>query len=104
MELLNLSIAVTELDALTACKAHYENTPPDQLPHADVIAAELKKAEERTFYRCRIELNGKIMQMESPLAKHCQRQEMLMGFIEKAWSEISNQAFPPEEKMLVISG
>ena len=104
MELLNLSIAVTELDALTACKAHYDNTPPDQLPHADVIAAELKKAEERTFYRCRIELNGKIMQMESPLANHYQRQEMLMGFIEKAWSEISNQAFPPEEKMLFMPG
>lgn len=102
MELIALAFDISELDALESCKAHYENTPKDQLPHEDVIAAELKKAEERTFYRIRIELNGKKMQMESPLGKHYQRKEMLMGCIEKAWAEISAQAFPPSEAQLII--
>jgi len=60
--------------------------------------------EDLSFYRCRIELNGKSMQMQSPLAQKKDRHEMLMGFIGKAWAEISTQAFPPSEATLIISG
>jgi hypothetical protein len=102
MELLNIAIDISELNALAACKTHYNLTPKEELPHPDVIAAEMKKAEDHTFFRCRIELNGKKMQMESPIAKHYHRQEMLMQFIEKAWAEISAQAFPPSEAPMLI--
>lgn len=104
MQLINLSIDIVELDAHATCKAHYENTPADQLPHADVIAAELKKAEDRTFYRCRIELNGEKMQMETPLGKHYQRQQLMMDTIEKMWLAVSAKAFPQKEIGLIIAG
>lgn len=80
MELIKLSLLVDEIDA-TVCEE-----------------------DKMSFYQCRIELGEKSMQMRSPLVRPNDRQEALMSFIEKAWGEISAQAFPPSKMPLIIAG
>lgn len=102
MEQIKLSIDLAEMDAQTAYQAH--------LAYLDEHMPERDKSDEKetldnlagkVFYRTRVGLNDKTMQLESPIGDPSKRRELLATSINRAWEAVAAEAFPPSEEPLI---
>lgn len=105
MELLQINIGIVECDSYTVCEAHYDNMPEDERPPAGEIFETLKKLQDHTFFRCKIQLGEKTAQFESPSTSADGRAHLVFETIEKAWTKIRGEIAPtPESPLIVLPG
>ncbi len=105
MEPISISIGIIEVDAKMAyfqTLAYMGEHEPERDKSEDEQT--LKALEGKVFYRARVVLNDKTMQIESPVGNQDQREELLRSSFGRAWEAISSQAFPPSEMPLVYAG
>lgn len=100
MPLLALNIGIVECDAHAACKAHYDNMNINRPPQEEIDAL-LAKLKDHTFFRCRVTLGEKTMQLESPSTDDGGRQSLLAQTMEQCWKALRKEAFTKEANLII---
>lgn len=105
MNLLAINIGIVECDSHAVCKAHYEAMDEMTRPPQHEIHDALKRLENHTFFRCKIQLGEKTAQFESPSTSEDGRAHLVFETIEKAWTKIRGEIAPtPDAPLIVLPG